>query len=272
VDWNQIACARGHLTYAPDEQHLHEHLHVATTVGEAWRCLRCGDYVVGPPRHSGPADHAPVPLRGQMLRDAIVLRVLAVDRWLRGLVILLAAYGVWRFRADRNAIRRNFNEDLPLLQPLAEKLGWHLQNSSLLHTFQRILQAQSSTLAWVTAGLAAYGLLQVVEGTGLWLLRRWGEYFAAVATSLFIPVEVYELVERITWLRAGALIINLGAVFYLVYRKRLFGARGGRAAYEAERETESLIMVAVAAGEASRTTKATRPSRASRPRGRGRAG
>jgi uncharacterized membrane protein (DUF2068 family) len=111
-------------------------------------------------------------------------------------------------------------------------------------------QAQASTLAWVVAGLVVYGVLQLIEATGLWLLRRWGEYFAAVATSLFIPLEVYELVEKVTWVRIAALIINVAAVVYLVYRKRLFGVHGGRTAFEAERETESLIQVAIAAGEA----------------------
>jgi uncharacterized membrane protein (DUF2068 family) len=66
---------------------------------------------------------------------------------------------------------------------------------------------------------------------------------------VFIPLEVYELVERVTWLRVAALIINIAAVVYLVDRKRLFGVHGGRAAYEAERETESVLQVEIAAGE-----------------------
>jgi uncharacterized membrane protein (DUF2068 family) len=249
MDWNLLACARSHLTYAPDEADLREHLHVATAVGDAWRCLRCGDYVTGPPRHAGPAADAPVPLRGQLLRDAVILRLLAVERWLRGLIVLFIAYGVWRFRAERHAVQRAFNQDLPLLQPIAHQVGFRIENSPLIHTIRTILQAQSSTLAWVAVGLVAYALVQLTEGTGLWLLSRWGEYFAAVATSLFIPLEVYELVDRVTWLRVGALVINLAAVVYLVYRKRLFGVHGGRAAYEAEREIDSLIQVAIAAGE-----------------------
>ncbi len=258
MDWNLFACARSHLTYAPTEEHLREHLHVTTTVGAAWRCLRCGDFVVGAPRHSGPAEDAPVPLRGQLLRDAIVLRLLAVDRWGRGLLVLFAAYGVWRFRANRDAVQRAFNEDLPLIQPLANKIGWSLDDSSLIHTIRVVLQAQARTLLWIAIGLAAYGLLQLIEGTGLWLLRRWGEYFAAVATSLFVPVEIYELVQRVTWVRITALLINIGAVVYLVYRKRLFGVHGGRAAHEAERETESVMAVAIAAGEASRQRRRAR--------------
>jgi uncharacterized membrane protein (DUF2068 family) len=249
VDWNLLGCARGHLTYAPTEVSLRRHLHVDTPGGSAWRCLRCGTYVVGEPRHSGPAADAPVPLRGQLLRDAVVLRLLAVERSLRSLVVFALAYGVYRFRADRDDLRHAFATDLPLLQPLARQLGWDLDNSSLVHTVQSFLQAPSATLAWIAIGLTGYGILQVGEAIGLFLLTRWGEYLAAVATSLLIPVEIYELFHRITWLRLAAFALNVAAVAFIVYRKRLFGARGGRAAHEREREAESLIQVAIAAGE-----------------------
>ena len=90
--------------------------------------------------------------------------------------------------------------------------------------------------------------LQLVEGLGLWLLKRWGEYFAVVATSLFIPLEVYELTEKITWLRVVALIVNVAAVVYLLVSKRLFGIRGGHAAYEQAQHEASLLEVEESAG------------------------
>jgi hypothetical protein len=80
-----------------------------------------------------------------------------------------------------------------------------------------------------------------------WLGRRWGEYFAMVATSVFLPYEVYDLTVKITWLRVGALVINLLLVVYLVWTKRLFGVRGGKQAYEARLRTESFIEVEQAA-------------------------
>jgi uncharacterized membrane protein (DUF2068 family) len=247
MDWNLLACARHHLTYAPDEPDLREHLSAPTVDGPAWRCLRCGDFVPGRPRAAGPADEAPVPLRGQLLRDAVVLRALAVERLLRGGLVLLAAYGAWRLRGALPAARAEFDQDLPLLQPLAQRLHWDLADSVPVHLARTVLQARPQTLAWVALALAAYGLLQLVEASGLWLLRRWGEYLTAVATALFIPLEVYELVERVTWFRVTALVINVGAVVFLVYRKRLFGVRGGRAAHDAERHQASVLQVVRAA-------------------------
>src|SRR5204862_2496488 len=118
--------------------------------------------------------------------------------------------------------------------------------SSIVHTIRSVIEARSSTLLFVALGLLVYGALQYTEGVGLWLLKRWGEYFAVVATSLFIPIEIYELIERITWVRVGALIINIAAVLYILLTKRLFGVRGGHAAYEAERHEASLLEVEVA--------------------------
>jgi uncharacterized membrane protein (DUF2068 family) len=244
MDWNLRACGRhGHATYAPTEEDLRSRLHTQTPVGEAWRCLRCGDFVLGRPAAEGPADRAPVIRRGQELRDAVILRLLATERAVRGLLVLLAAYGVYRFRASHDAVTRAFNEDLPLLRPLAEKLHYNLDDSSIVHTIRTFIQAQSRTLAWLALGLLAYGLLQLVEGVGLWLLRRWGEYLSVVATSLGLPIEIYELTEKLTWFRASAFVINVAAVLYLLLTKRLFGLRGGKPAYEAQRHEASLLEV-----------------------------
>jgi uncharacterized membrane protein (DUF2068 family) len=253
VDWNLRVCGwRGHVTYRPDEEDLCARLRAETPVGTAWRCLRCGDFVLGTPGSGGPAEEAPLVARGKALRDAIVLRLLAVERFLRALLILFGAYLLYRFRSSQNAVQRAFTENLPLIRPIADKIGWNLDDSSIVHTIRSVIEAQSSTLLWATVGLAAYGILQVVEAVGLWLLKRWGEYFAVVATSLGIPVEVYELAEKTTWVRIGALTINIAAVLYILLSKRLFGLRGGHAAYEAERHEASLLEVETAAGGSSR--------------------
>ena len=248
MDWNLRTCARrGHITYVPDEPELREPLAAITPLGDAWRCLRCGTYVLGPPHGRGPASSAPLVARGAVLRDAVVLRLLAVERFIRGLLIAGGAYGVWRFQTAQSGLRQLFEKDLPLARPLAAQFGVDLDQSAVVRWLRESLTARSSTLRWVAIALAGYAALQIIEGTGLWLLRRWGEYFAAVATSIFLPIEIYELTERVTWLRIGALIVNVAAVGYLVYTKRLFGARGGGAAYDAERREASLLEVETSA-------------------------
>jgi len=45
----------------------------------------------------------------------------------------------------------------------------------------------------------------------------------------------------VTFTRGGAFVINVAAVIYLLFAKRLFGLRGGRRAYDAERRGEQLL-------------------------------
>lgn len=243
-DWNVRNCGwHGHITYSPDETALAQRLSADTAAGPAWRCLRCGDFVVGEPHGSGPAEDAPLVLRGRALRDAFILRLLAVERFVRGLLLLALAYGVYKFNGSRNSLQQVFDTYLPLLRPAADKLGVDLQTAGPVKLIEEALRARHSTLLLVAAGVLAYGVLQLVEGVGLWLIRRWGEYVAVVGTSVFIPLEVYEIVEKVTWLRIVALLVNVFAVIYIVWTKRLFGFRGGHEAFEAERHSASLLEV-----------------------------
>jgi uncharacterized membrane protein (DUF2068 family) len=248
VDWSLFGCARkGHVTYSPDEPELRERLMAPTAGGPAWRCLRCGAFVTDGQHGSGPAAAAPLLRRGRELRSELILRVFAVERFLRFLVFGGAAYGVWRFKYDRAGIQRAFNNDLPVIRALYRDLGFNVNHSRLLGLIQHSFTLDSRTLTYLAAGLAVYALIELVESVGLWLGKRWGEYFAMVATSVFLPYEIYDLTVKITWLRVAALVINLLLVIYLVWTKRLFGARGGRKAYEARLRTESFIEVEQAA-------------------------
>jgi uncharacterized membrane protein (DUF2068 family) len=244
VDWNLRSCARGgHVTYAPDEEQYYAKLTAETPLGIAWRCLRCGDYILGEPDGTGPADDAPVLLRGKALRSAFILRLLAVERWVRGTIILLLGLAVLRFKSTQVSLKELFNRDLRSLRPFFDQIHFNVSDSGTIKAIDKALAAHQSTLNLVAAFLIFYGALQLVEGLGLWLLKRWGEYFAVVATSIFIPLEVYELTEKITWLRIVALLVNVAAVVYLLVSKRLFGLRGGHAAYEAEQHEASLLEV-----------------------------
>jgi uncharacterized membrane protein (DUF2068 family) len=258
VDWSLFGCARkGHVTYAPDEPGLRDRLMAPTAGGTAWRCLRCGTFVThgqpgkgqpGKVRHgSGPAAAAPLLRRGRELRDELILRVFAVERFIRFAVFAAAAYGVWRFKYDRGHIQQAFNHDLPAIRELYRDLGFNFDHSKLIGLIQHSFTLDARTLTYLAIGLVLYALIELTEGVGLWLGKRWGEYFAMVATSVFLPYEIYDLTVKITWLRIGALVINLLLVAYLVWSKRLCGVRGGKQAYEARLRTESFIEVEQAA-------------------------
>ena len=65
-----------------------------------------------------------------------------------------------------------------------------------------------------------YAGLFLTEGIGLWLMKRWAEWFTIIITSSLIPVEIYELVRHPSAIKIVVLIINIAVVFYLLYRIR----------------------------------------------------
>ncbi len=248
MDWSLRSCARhGHVTYAPDEAAYRAKLEASTPLGDAWRCLRCGTYVLGEPHGSGPADDAPTLLRGKQLRSAFILRALAIERWIRGAVIALLGVAVLRFESTQVSLKELFDRDLASLKPFFDQINFNVSDSGTIRLIEKLLTAKHSTLNLIAAGLLFYGALQLVEGIGLWSLRRWGEYVAVVGTTLFIPFEVYEITEKVTVLRTLALAVNVAAVLYLLLSKRLFGLRGGHRAYAESLHEASLLEVQQAA-------------------------
>jgi uncharacterized membrane protein (DUF2068 family) len=281
MDWSQLGCGTtGHVTFAPEEPALRGRLGVATREGPAWRCLRCGTFVIGAPTATGPAAKAPQPRRAEQVRSALILRIFAVERFIRALIFAALAIAVWRFSVSRLSFEQAYEQALPPLKALMGDLGLRADHSKLLGLLRDAFTVDPRKLGYIAIGLGAYAVVEVIEGVGLWLVKRWGEYFAMIATSAGLPLEIWDLTSKgITVLRVVAFVINLGLVLYLVLTKRLFGVRGGKAAYEAKLRSESILdaeIAALAAGQgapehyrkpapAAQPGPATEPAPASEP-------
>ena len=248
IDWSLVSCGlRGHITYRPDESEYADRLRATTVAGEAWRCLRCGAYVAEQPTGTGPADLAPTPTRGRALRQLIVLRLLAVLRGIEGTAWLAVGITAW-FVSDRvPEFLADLKQAVPALEPATRTLGWDIDRSWLARGLDRWSEISPDTIILLGTAIALLGAVKWAEAVGLWLGKRWGEYLAAVATAAFIPLEVYELIEHVSAFKIVLLLINVAAVVWLVFAKRLFGVRGGLAAERAENEEVSLLTVARAA-------------------------
>ena len=151
-------------------------------------------------------------------RSDIVLRLIAIERLARGL-LLLAVGAVLSVRTHTNwaARLRNWANDLGL-DPYRHVVVARLINRAAALTPRQLLV--------IGVGAMAYGALELVEGAGLWHRRRWAEYLTVIATAIFIPLEVWELAHRPSLLKAGGLVVNLLVVAYLIVMLRR-RARGG---------------------------------------------
>jgi uncharacterized membrane protein (DUF2068 family) len=67
-------------------------------------------------------------------------------------------------------------------------------------------------------GLAAfcYAAVGLLEGIGLYLEKAWGEYLTLIITASFLPLEIHEILRRLTWVRVGLLVVNVLVLLYLL--------------------------------------------------------
>ncbi|MBK7707093.1 MAG: DUF2127 domain-containing protein [Acidobacteria bacterium] len=92
------------------------------------------------------------------------------------------------------------------------------ENKIVHGLIEKIAGINRNNLIAFSVGSFLYSALQITEGVGLWLEKRWAEMLTVVATSLLIPVEIYEIIEKFTFLRVAALVVNLFIVWYLATR------------------------------------------------------
>jgi uncharacterized membrane protein (DUF2068 family) len=212
--------------------------------GVRWhRCVRCDSWLpVAPPerfsrRHPPDRDEIILPLRGRPLRDKIVLRAIAIDRAVHFIVLAVLSVAVFLVASNRSQLHDVFYR---VLTDIQGGVGGavHAPHRGILGEIDKVLSLRSNTLHLVGAGLAVYAVLEAVEAVGLWYQKRWAEYLTFVATTLLIPLEVYELTLTVSPLKLTALLVNLAIVVYLLLAKRLFGLRGGAAADEEERRRD----------------------------------
>ncbi len=145
----------------------------------------------------------------------------------KGAIVLAAGVGLFRL----------VHHDV---QAAAEHFVRHMHLNPASHYPRVFIDAvtalDDSRLRMLALGALAYAAVRVAEAYGLWTDRRWAEWFGVLSGSIYVPIEVYKLFERVTWTRFGFLAFNCVIVGYLAFvlvRKRAEArarttTRGGR--------------------------------------------
>jgi uncharacterized membrane protein (DUF2068 family) len=202
------------------------------------RCLRCDAWLSVPtpdPARSATfpeREHIELPLRGRPLRDRYVLRLIAIDRAIHVVVLTVLAVVVFIVAKHESTLRADFTRIVTDLQGSGPASS---HQHGFLGEIQKAFSLSHGSLYALGGAAIGYAVLEAVEMIGLWNARRWAEYLTFLATILLLPIEIYELTDRISALKIITLLINLGIAIYLLLAKRLFGLRGGSANEQAER-------------------------------------
>jgi uncharacterized membrane protein (DUF2068 family) len=200
------------------------------------RCLRCDSWVEVEPEPLAetlpPLEELELPRRGKALRDAIVLRLIAIDRGIHCVLFGALATILILLEVHFGPIRSSAQSLLDALNRGLADTGQDQSRSFLVRELHRFLNLNPRTVVILAGTAVAYSVVEGVEAVGLWLEKRWAEYLTAVATAGFLPFEINELIKSVTVLRIIALVVNLAILAWLLWKKRLFGIGGGPAQEE----------------------------------------
>lgn len=136
------------------------------------------------------------------------VRVVAVFEAAKGLLILLAGFGLLSI----------VHQDA---QQVAEDIvrHFHLNPASRYpRIFIDVAGNISDPQLWLMAGFAlAYASIRLIEAYGLWRERRWAEWLAVLSGAIYVPIEVYEVLSGISWIKVSTLTVNICIVVYMSY-------------------------------------------------------
>jgi uncharacterized membrane protein (DUF2068 family) len=135
------------------------------------------------------------------------LRLVAAFKLFKGLVLFAVGIGAVRLLHKDVAFEVERWADMFRVDPHNHYIYYLMGKFSILN---------DKKLKELSVGTFFYSALLLTEGTGLLLGKRWAEYFTIITTSSFLPLEVYELIRRVSAPRLIVLLLNIAVVVYLV--------------------------------------------------------
>jgi uncharacterized membrane protein (DUF2068 family) len=142
------------------------------------------------------------------------LRVVAVFEGAKGGLVLVAGFGLLAFLHGG-------------LHDAAEELVRHIHLNPARHYPRIFLDAAArvtDTQLWLLALSAfLYAAVRFMEAFGLWHRKRWAAWFGALSGGVYVPVELFEVAHRFSWVKLTVLVVNMAIVAYLVHELATHG-------------------------------------------------
>ncbi len=134
---------------------------------------------------------------------------IALERVIKGTIVLVIAFKLLSF------LDRNVHD---LAENFITRHGINSANRVVHAALERLVGIGNTQLIELSVGAVVYSASLYLEGIGLWLQKRWAEYLTTILTALLIPLEIYEAIEKFTFVRILILAFNVFIVWYLSTR------------------------------------------------------
>ena len=144
-------------------------------------------------------------------RGGLLLRAIAVFKFLKAALLITAGIGALRL------VNKDITEYVDRLV-----VRYHLNpgNRFVAQALARTANVNPRQLHELGAIAFIYAALFLLEGVGLWSLKRWGEWVTVIITGSLLPFEIYELWHSPSLPKTAVFAINALVFGYLIRRLR----------------------------------------------------
>ncbi len=115
------------------------------------------------------------------------------------------------------AIRLLHKDLMVVAEHLILSLRFNPEGRFVNLVLENVAMINPRDLRRISAVIFAIAALDALEGTGLVLEQAWAEFVTLILTASFLPLEIYEMLRRMTWIRVSLTVINAAVVVYLIY-------------------------------------------------------
>jgi len=143
--------------------------------------------------------------------DTALIRLIALFKLLKAILLIAVGLGVLQL------LHKDIASELAHWVRI---LGLDPGEPYVDRMLRKVLALTPNRIRGLGVGSFIYAGLFLTEGIGLWMLKRWGEWFSIIITSSLIPIEIYEIYRHPTTLKVLVLIINVALVGFLLDRVR----------------------------------------------------
>jgi len=136
------------------------------------------------------------------------LRAVATFEAVKGVIVLLLGLGILGL----------LHKDV---EAAAESLLLHLHinpDRRLSHAFISAATRMTDAGLWVIFSASiVYAAVRFTEAWGLWNRRVWAEWFALLSGALYLPWEMFKLMQLPNRLHLSVFLLNIAILLYILY-------------------------------------------------------
>jgi len=136
------------------------------------------------------------------------LRAVAVVEASKGLLAIAASF------VFLELVRKDVD-----LEDAAQSLLYYLHidpdrrlSQAFVHAAGKVMDANVTLVLTI---IFIYSAGRLIESYGLWRQRVWAEWLAIISGAVYLPFELYKLIQHPNWIHWTILLVNIVVVFYI---------------------------------------------------------